>query len=135
MSKPKPGEGDPHEIEVGESDWVDLDTRQRVNIVRASSVGNGGDKQVLNLSNPEKVEFKTNLRWLLAVIVATAFVVAAAYKLQADIMGAINNASQNKWDSVDEWHADQVRKDIDTGQAYPALDRSQIKAIAEMNED
>ena len=86
--------------------------------------GNGWD-----FTKPENIQIRTNLKVAFTVVLVCFFL----YQLHDDIVSAIDRNGKNRWDQLDEFHGDQVRKQSDPG--YPALELEQIKKIANMNED
>ena len=86
--------------------------------------GNGWD-----FTKPENIQIRTTLK----VVVGAVLVGVFFYKLHDKLVSAIDRNGSGRWDQLDEFHGDQVRKQ--NHPEYPALELEQIKKIADMNED
>mgnify|MGYP000512091866 CR=1 FL=1 len=75
----------------------------------------------------------TQIRTTIKVFIGAVLVGVFFYKLHDNLVSAIDRNGSRRWDQLDEFHGDQVRKKMHP--EYPALELEQIKKIAEMNED
>ena len=82
-----------------------------------------------DFTNPENIQIRTTLK----VCVGAALGCFFLYQLHSSLVSAIDRNGQGRWDQLDEFHGDQVRRENHPD--YPALELEQIKKIAEMNEE
>ena len=75
----------------------------------------------------------TQIRTTIKVFIGAVLVGVFFYKLHDNLVSAIDRNGSRRWDQLDEFHGDQVRKKMHP--EYPALELQQIQQIADMNED
>jgi len=92
-------------------------------------MGNERQTNGWNLIDPANQQIRTTLK----VVVGAVLVCFFLYQLHDNLVSAIDRNGSGRWDQLDEFHGDQVRRQ--NHPEYPALELEQIKKIAEMNED
>jgi hypothetical protein len=88
-----------------------------------------GSSSSWDFTKPENIQIRTTLKVVFGAVLVCFFL----YKLHDNLVSAIDRNGSGRWDQLDEFHGDQVRKQ--NHPEYPALELEQIKKIADMNED
>ena len=91
-------------------------------------MGNGASSS-WDFTKPENIQIRTTIKVALAGVLVCLFL----YKLHDNLVSAIDRNGSGRWDQLDEFHGDQVRRQ--NHPEYPALELEQIKKIADMNEE